>query len=164
MLFKDLKQGDWFFANGHYMKINDPICNAVNIETGILRDFPEDTKVSHSIKMLPSSPRVELNPIEEARLIKRLRDKKHSFKAISVLTGNSVVWLASRLRLLDLPKNIQQLIIDNEITATNANILTQLREDFIEQELENATEMHPTEFLGYIQHNYVKEDGKYVSR
>ena len=64
--------------------------------------------------------RADLNAIEEAEGIKKLLDMKMSQESLSTELGKSPEWISNRLRLLDGPEELQQMIISKEITPTHA--------------------------------------------
>lgn len=164
--FKELKNGDWFSLDQVRCYIKTGEEKAVNLDDGTSHWIEQNTVVYELIKQFvtKSKPKVELNPIDAANCIKRLVDRGYSIETIVIRKCQSKYRIARLLRLLNLTSDVQKLIISGKISEINAGILSYLRQDFVEQELENAQEMHPSEFLGYIQANYVKEDTKYVAK
>jgi ParB family chromosome partitioning protein len=76
------------------------------------------------IALIENIQRVDLNAIEEAQGFARLmRDFGHTQEALGKLVGKARSHVANLLRLLDLPDEVQQLVIDRTITMGHARAL-----------------------------------------
>lgn len=72
--------------------------------------------------------REDLNPIEEAQSINKCRNEGMTWTQIQTLTGKHYVTLSSRIKLLDLPEEIQQMIVDGKLPSLqNAAALAQYK-------------------------------------
>lgn len=163
MLFKDLNEGDWFTVDGkNYIRLANSMSEAVNLDTGVLRAFRNETEVIRMVKhyILESQPRQTMPPMQEAKAFQKLIENGHSIEDLARQLCINKIMILKRLKLLTLPKDIQRLIEEGKINIVNANMLCYLSDP--KKEVENATEMHVTEFRGYIQKNYHKEGSQYV--
>lgn len=94
----------------------------------IIKDI-EDLETME-IALIENLQRSDLNPIEEALSYKFLIEKYNmSQEAIADKVGKSRPVIANTLRLLNLPKSVINLIIDNKISAGHARSLLSLNDD-----------------------------------
>lgn len=95
--------------------------------TAIVRDFT-DTETA-SVALIENLQREELTPIEEANAYKQLIEL-HSLtqEALAQRLGRSQSTIANKLRLLNLPEEIQQALLQKDITERHARALIVLRE------------------------------------
>jgi ParB family chromosome partitioning protein len=70
----------------------------------------------NEIMIIENLLRQDLNAIEEAKGLKRLLDQGKTQEEIALSIGKSQPWIANRLRLLDAPEEVRNLIISREIT------------------------------------------------
>jgi ParB family transcriptional regulator, chromosome partitioning protein len=83
-----------------------------------------DDSAAFEIALIENIQRVDLNAIEEAQGFTRLmRDFGHTQEALAKLVGKARSHVANLLRLLDLPPDVQQLVIDRSITMGHARAL-----------------------------------------
>ncbi|MDE7093988.1 MAG: ParB/RepB/Spo0J family partition protein [Oscillospiraceae bacterium] len=76
------------------------------------------------IALIENLQREDLNPIEEARAFQRLKDEfAMKQDAISKTVGCSRSTVTNALRLLKLPEEVQELLIQNQISAGHAKAL-----------------------------------------
>ena len=94
----------------------------------IIRDI-EDLETME-IALIENLQRSDLNPIEEALSYKFLIEKYNiSQESIADKVGKSRPVIANSLRLLNLPKSVINLIIDNKISAGHAIALLSLNDN-----------------------------------
>jgi ParB family chromosome partitioning protein len=88
----------------------------------IVRDFSEEETLE--VALIENIQRAELNAIEEARAYGRLmRDYGHSQEEMARLVAKSRSHIANLLRLLDLPENVQALVVSGTLTMGHARAL-----------------------------------------
>ena len=88
----------------------------------IVKDF-SDIEVLE-IAIIENVQRADLNPVEEALGYKNLMDNfDHTQQGLSKEIGKSRSHIANLLRLLTLPKEVQNLLISGQLTAGHARAL-----------------------------------------
>lgn len=88
----------------------------------IVREF-SDTEVLE-IAIIENVQRADLNPVEEALGYKNLMDNfNHTQEGLSKEIGKSRSHIANLLRLLNLPAEVQDLLISGKLTAGHARAL-----------------------------------------
>lgn len=83
---------------------------------------PESSE-QEAAQMLAAAMHKGLEPVEQARAFKRLRDQGWPTKRIAQQTGHSPGLVHERLALLDLPPQAQQLVEEKKVTLTAAKDL-----------------------------------------
>ncbi|MDA9731457.1 ParB/RepB/Spo0J family partition protein [Candidatus Pelagibacter sp.] len=97
-----------------------------------LHEIPVVVTVADDLKSLEFAivenvQRHDLNPLEEAQGYKRLIDEfSYDQEKVSKFIGKSRSYITNSLRLLNLPKNVLELIEAKKITAGHAKILVGL--------------------------------------
>ena len=97
-----------------------------------LHEIPVVVTVADDLKSLEFAivenvQRHDLNPLEEAQGYKRLIDEfNYDQEKVSKFIGKSRSYITNSLRLLNLPKNVLELIEKKKITAGHAKILVGL--------------------------------------
>ncbi|MGO9261181.1 MAG: ParB/RepB/Spo0J family partition protein [Bryobacteraceae bacterium] len=88
----------------------------------VVRDVPDKNLLE--ITLIENIQREDLNPIETAQAFQRLgTDLFLSLEDIARHTGKDRTTIANLLRLLQLPKEVQQLLVEHKITAGHARCL-----------------------------------------
>ena len=88
----------------------------------IVRDFSEAETLE--IALVENIQREDLNPIEEAQAYKRLIDQfSHSQDALARLVGKSRSHVANLMRLLDLPDDVQTLVMMGQLSMGHGRAL-----------------------------------------
>lgn len=88
----------------------------------IVRDWDEQRQMEAAL--IENLQRDDLNPIEEARGVRRLMDESGmTQEKISERLGKSRSAVANLLRLLNLADSVQQLVIDGKLSAGHARAL-----------------------------------------
>jgi len=83
-----------------------------------------------AMSLVENMARQDLNPIEEAEALQKLiTEKKYGLIQTANLIGRSQTYVQQRLTLLTLPKEIQQMIIDDKLPQTTALNLAQYQTD-----------------------------------
>ncbi|MBN3039727.1 MAG: ParB/RepB/Spo0J family partition protein [Candidatus Omnitrophica bacterium] len=91
-------------------------------------------KEAFVLAIIENLQRKDLNPIEEARALSRLiAEYSFSLSDIAEFVGKNKTTVVNSLRLLKLPENIQQALIENKITRTQARTILGI-ENLIDQE------------------------------
>ena len=88
----------------------------------IVKDFDEDKMFEAGL--IENIQREDLNVIEEAKAYNKLLDKKNiTNEEIAKITGKSSSHVSNILRLLDLEKEIQEMVINRELSMGHARAL-----------------------------------------
>jgi ParB family chromosome partitioning protein len=88
----------------------------------IVRDFSEAETLE--IALVENIQREDLNPIEEAQAYRRLIDQfGHSQEALARLVGKSRSHVANLMRLLDLPREVQDLVMTGQLSMGHGRAL-----------------------------------------
>ena len=82
------------------------------------------------ISILENIQREDLNPIEEATAYKNLMDRLgYTQEKLAKRVGKTREYCANMLRLLNLPKSVQDLVVNKELTMSHARPLLSLNND-----------------------------------
>ena len=88
----------------------------------LIRDVSDDEVLQ--LALIENLQRDDLNPIEEARGFKQLMDEhKLTQEALGKMLSKSRSAVTNTLRLLDLPPEVQDLMVDGSITAGHARAI-----------------------------------------
>ena len=88
----------------------------------LIRDY-DDTEVLE-VAIIENIQRADLNPVEEAAGYRHLMDRfGHTQEKISEALGKSRSHVANSLRLLSLPDEVRQMLVDGKLTAGHARAL-----------------------------------------
>jgi ParB family chromosome partitioning protein len=88
----------------------------------IVRDVDDETSLAHAI--VENVQRSELNAIEEAAAFQQLiEDFSLTQEEVATRVGRSRPAIANALRLLQLPVDVQRLIIEGRLTAGHGRVL-----------------------------------------
>lgn len=88
----------------------------------IIRDFSEAETLE--IALVENIQREDLNPIEEAQAYRRLITQfQHSQEALARIVGKSRSHIANLMRLLDLPDEVQDLVMDGSLSMGHGRAL-----------------------------------------
>jgi len=102
----------------------------------IVREF-DDSKMME-IALLENLQRENLNPIEEAMAyVKIIESKGLSHREFSDIIGKSHAYVTNIIGLLNLPENVKDMVMNNEISMTNARILSKMSDPEQINELAN---------------------------
>ena len=94
-----------------------------------------DEKVSE-IALIENLQRENITPIEEAMTYKEILTKSNKTeKELSEMIGKSQPFIANKLRLLNLPKNIQDALINKKISERHARSLLTIKNESKQIEL-----------------------------
>lgn len=93
----------------------------------IIKELDDATTLE--VALVENIQRQDLNAIEEAEAYHRLlRDYGHSQEELGRLVGKSRSHIANLLRLLELPMDVQQLVIDGKLSMGHARALIGARD------------------------------------
>jgi len=88
----------------------------------LVRDFT-DTEVLE-VAIIENIQRADLNPVEEAAGYRQLMDKfGHTQEKLAEELGKSRSHVANLMRLLQLPSNVQDMLVDGKLSAGHARAL-----------------------------------------
>ena len=88
----------------------------------IVRDY-NDTEVLE-VAIIENIQRADLNPVEEAAGYRQLMEKfGHTQEKLAEALGKSRSHIANLLRLLNLPEDVQDLLVEGKLTAGHARAL-----------------------------------------
>jgi ParB family chromosome partitioning protein len=94
----------------------------------IIRDVDDETSLAHAI--VENVQRAELNAIEEASAFRQLIDDfSLTQDEVASRVGRSRPAVANSLRLLQLPVDVQRLIIDGRLSAGHGRVLVSVDDD-----------------------------------
>jgi len=83
-----------------------------------------DDRTSLEYAIIENVQRVDLNPIEEATGYRRLMDEfGYSYADLAQILGKSRPHVTNMIRLLDLPPEVKDLVVEGRITAGHARAL-----------------------------------------
>jgi len=94
-----------------------------------------DDNTSAEIALLENLQRKNLSVIEEAQSYKKLLDKNFTQEEIANKLGISQSTVANKLRLLNLPKKVQDALLYNKISERHARCLLTLNDNDLEVSL-----------------------------
>lgn len=81
---------------------------------------------SYVVSAVENKNRVDLNPMEEAWMIRRLHEEfKYDWQEIAFLLGCSLPTVYARLKLLELPEEVQTMILEEKLPPVSALNLSQ---------------------------------------
>ena len=104
--------------------------NQVGLQTipAIIRQY--DPGMVREIALLENLQREDLTPIEEAEAYKDIIDElMYTQKELADKIGKSRSYVTNILGLLNLPKKVQQMILDNQISMGHARVLSKLENE-----------------------------------
>jgi ParB family chromosome partitioning protein len=129
----------------------------------IVRDNVSD-KQKMELALLENMQREDLNPIEEALGLKRFIDEfQYTHEQISQKISKTRTVITNALRLLNLPKDIQELISQNKISAGHGRVLAGFSDDekairvLVKQIMEGDLSVNTAERLAAKLKNPAKE-------
>ncbi len=116
----------------------------------IVRDVDNETSLAHAI--VENVQRAELNAIEEAAAFQQLiEDFSLTQDQVATRVGRSRPAIANSLRLLQLPVDVQRLIIDGRLTAGHGRVLVTIdspkRDALVSQVLADGLSVRALESL-----------------
>ncbi len=94
-----------------------------------------DDNESAEVAIIENTHRKALSPIEEAKSYKKLLDRGFTQESIASKLGISQSTIANKIRLLSLPKSIQDALMYNKISERHARCLLTLADDIQKEEL-----------------------------
>ncbi len=112
----------------------------------IVRELTDEEQLE--VALLENIQRENLSPIEEAEAYKRLRDEfNHTQEELAGILGKSRSHIANMLRLLTLPRKVQQMLGEGKISFGHARALIGLpnAEQVAEQIEKKALNVRQTE-------------------
>ncbi len=93
-----------------------------------IRDVPDDMMLT--LALVENLLREDLSPIEEAKAYRKLADGQGlTHGQIAKAVGKSRSEITNRLRLLELPRKIQLMVVNGKLTAGHARALLALDSD-----------------------------------
>ncbi len=100
----------------------------------VIKDY--SNKEVMELALIENLQREDLNPIEESEGYKNLIEEfKLTQEEISVRVGKSRSAIANALRLLNLPENIKELLVQDKISAGHARSLLSLENIILQNEI-----------------------------
>lgn len=96
----------------------------------IIRKREPDNRLKLEIALIENIQREDLNVVERARAYKRLIDEFHMVqREVAQKVGKSRESVANTIRLLNLPENIQQALVEGKITEGHARAILMVGSD-----------------------------------
>lgn len=116
----------------------------------IVRDVDDETSLAHAI--VENLQRAELNAIEEAAAFKQLIDDfALTQEQVATRVGRSRPAIANALRLLQLPTDVQRMIIEGRLSAGHGRVLVavddDVRADLLRRTLDESLSVRALEAL-----------------
>ena len=100
----------------------------------IIRSGPEDDRVKLELAIIENLQREDLNPIDRALAFRQLAEQfEFTHSQIAKKVGKSREYVSNSIRLLQLPDDIQQAIMNGKISEGHARPLGMLRDKPEEQ-------------------------------
>ena len=94
----------------------------------IIRDVDDETMLE--LALIENLQRTDLNPIEEAKGYKQLKDESGmTQEELAKTVSKSRSSITNSLRLLDLPEEVQQMLYDGKLTAGHARAILAVPDD-----------------------------------
>lgn len=94
----------------------------------IIRDVDDETMLE--LALIENLQRTDLNPIEEAKGYKQLKDASGmTQEELAKTVSKSRSSITNSLRLLDLPEEVQQMLYDGKLTAGHARAILAVPDD-----------------------------------
>jgi len=104
----------------------------------VVREIPDDRLLE--ITLIENIQREDLNPIEAATAFSRMAVELHmSPEQIGLRTGKDRSTVVNLIRLLQLPKDIQQLVSDRRLSAGHARCLLALPNEELQRQAAEKT-------------------------
>ena len=105
----------------------------------IIRDLPnEEVPV---IQLIENLQREDLTPLEEAQIYKRLVEEfGFTHEEIARMIGKSREYVSNKLRLLKLPKTVQEALIEGKITEGHAKAILSVKKEDQERVFQKVVE------------------------
>jgi hypothetical protein len=131
---------------GQQMSDNNGRFEEINVELRLAespaRILPEDMNIEDQITLDENLEREEINPIDEAFWLARLKDHYELDVAqLATKIGKSPAYVSGRLAIIEWPDFVMAALRTNEITLTTARELAKCRDEVeIERLLEIITE------------------------
>ncbi|MCZ7401662.1 MAG: ParB/RepB/Spo0J family partition protein [Candidatus Methanoperedens sp.] len=131
---------------GGHRRLRAAIELEINPVPSIIRDLSDPE--AKLLLFIDNFHRKDFSPLEEAQGIKLiLDDGALNQTELGMKMGKSQAYVANRLRLLDAPQELKDLIISQEITPSHANILLPFAKypiyNVIEKQVKNFIESRP---------------------
>jgi ParB family transcriptional regulator, chromosome partitioning protein len=131
-------------------------CTLLNLESipAIIKEFDEEEAAS--VALIENIQREDLSAIEEARAYKQLmeiNDLKQ--EELATRLGKAQSTVANKIRLLQLPDEIQVAVLTKQITERHARALLQIKE--VEKQLDILKKIREKDWT-------VKETEKYIKK
>lgn len=100
----------------------------------IIRSGPQDDRIKLELAIIENLQREDLNPIDRALAFKQLSEEfEFTHSQIAKKVGKSREYVSNSIRLLNLPEEIQQAIVEGKISEGHARPLGMLRDKPDEQ-------------------------------
>lgn len=96
---------------------------------------PAQTVESLEAALVENMAREDLNSIEEARACAELVDRGATFEQVGRLVGRSRSAVSNLVRLLDLPEDVQGMILDGKISEGHGRAILQVKDQKQRREL-----------------------------
>lgn len=109
-----------------------------------------DNKTALEIALIENLQRADLNPLEEAQAFQRLIDEyNYKHDQLATVLGKSRSHISNMLRLLQLPKSVQEKMLDGSLTMGHARALITAEnpEELMAQILKNNLSVRDAERL-----------------
>ncbi|MBD3251736.1 ParB/RepB/Spo0J family partition protein [Candidatus Uhrbacteria bacterium] len=136
LIVTELPQGQYELIAGE-RRLRASKIAGLDTVPAVVRTASEQDKLE--IALIENIQRHDLNPIEEAIAYKRLMDEFGMTQdEVGKRVGKSRPQVANLVRLLQLPEEIQQALMDRKISASNARTLLSLSTDEERMHLLNA--------------------------
>ncbi|CAD0184535.1 Chromosome-partitioning protein ParB [Ruegeria sp. THAF57] len=121
LIVREIAEGDYEIVAGERRWRAAQMAQLHDIPV-IVRDF-DDTEVLE-VAIIENIQRADLNAVEEAAGYKQLMDRfGHTQEKLAEALGKSRSHIANLLRLLSLPMDVQQLVVEGKLSAGHARAL-----------------------------------------
>lgn len=121
-----LPDHDWVLVAGYRRTMACIMLGFTEIEASVMENL--DPIQAAIINLAENLSRSELNVVQQARSLKLLQDKGLIQKEIAEKIGKSQTWVSLRLRILDLPKEVQDEAAAGKLSDAHLQKISTVRD------------------------------------
>lgn len=94
-----------------------------------------DDEMADKAMLAENVARKDLSPIEEACMLRELQDRyNYGYGTLSKVTGRSQGWIQQRLKLLELPADLQKAVHEGKVPVSTAFVLAEVDDEATRKE------------------------------
>ena len=136
VVVRSVAPGEYELIAGERRLRASKLAGLTEIRAIILEGASDKDKLD--LALIENIQREDLNPIEEAKAYKKYSEEyKYTQEQISSIVKKNRSVIANTMRLLNLPENVQNMIIEGKISAGHGRMLASINDENKVQELVN---------------------------